>query len=166
MLISTLILIQQGMFPGLWTACYNGRLPSGPPEPPQGCSTSVGKARTLDIDCRPGFDGGLPQEFILSLVNTLTGTTVINKTAIIPTFSFKGGLISRAVSEPSRSFTLPGEGRWHLLGHSPCLKSFTIKNLIKTLHIFQMGVYAWQTNFDANVKNIVGTVKLCEGSLI
>ena len=28
-----------------------------------------------------------------------------------------------------------------------------------------MGVYAWQTNFDANVKNIVGTVKLCEGSL-
>ena len=83
----------------------NDPLPSGPPEPPQGCSASVGKARTLDIDCRPGFDGGLPQEFILSLVNTITGTTVINKTAIIPTFSFKGGLISRAVSEPSRSCT-------------------------------------------------------------
>ena len=83
----------------------NDPLPSGPPEPPQGCSASVGKARTLDIDCRPGFDGGLPQEFILSLVNTLTSTTVINKTAIIPTFSFKGGLISRAVSEPSRSCT-------------------------------------------------------------
>ena len=63
---------------------------SGPPEPPVQCNTSLGPQRSLDLVCSPGFDGGLPQEFRAILVNKNINKVIINKTAIIPSFSFPG----------------------------------------------------------------------------
>ena len=68
---------------------------SGPPEPPVQCNTSLGPQRSLDLVCSPGFDGGLPQEFRAILVNKNINKVIINKTAIIPSFSFPGKSIFR-----------------------------------------------------------------------
>ncbi len=38
-----------------------------PPAPPQDCRISNGSADALRVRCRPGFDGGLPQTFLLEV---------------------------------------------------------------------------------------------------
>ena len=62
----------------------------GSPEPPLNCNSSLVKSHTLDIKCDPGFDGGLPQEFTLILVNNNIKKVIMNKTSIIPSFSIQG----------------------------------------------------------------------------
>ena len=62
----------------------------GSPEPPLNCNSSLAKSRTLDIKCDPGFDGGLPQEFTIIIVNNNINKVIMNKTSIIPSFSIQG----------------------------------------------------------------------------
>ena len=76
-----------GIISSLLTSAY---VWPGPPEPPVQCNTSLGPQRSLDLVCSPGFDGGLPQEFRAVLVNKNINKVIINKTAIIPSFSFPG----------------------------------------------------------------------------
>ena len=62
----------------------------GSPEPPLNCNVSIGKTQSLDIVCEPGFDGGLPQEFTIIVINDDLNVVVINKTSIFPSFSIQG----------------------------------------------------------------------------
>lgn len=41
---------------------------SGRPFPMQNCSLSNQSTDSLQVECEPGFDGGLPQQFLLELV--------------------------------------------------------------------------------------------------
>ena len=40
---------------------------SVPPSPPQDCRISNGSVDGLRVTCQPGFDGGLPQSFLLEV---------------------------------------------------------------------------------------------------
>ena len=62
----------------------------GSPEPPLNCNISLRKPNTLEIDCQPGFDGGLPQEFKIIVVNTITNKVIMNKTALLPSIRVPG----------------------------------------------------------------------------
>ena len=63
---------------------------SGPPEPPLQCNASVSKTQSISISCIPGFDGGLAQQFSLSLHSLPDNSLVINKTSLAPQFSLQG----------------------------------------------------------------------------
>ena len=63
---------------------------AGPPEPPLNCNINMSKKLNLDIDCDPGFDGGLSQEFLMTIYSTKDNEMVINKTYPVPLFSVEG----------------------------------------------------------------------------
>lgn len=50
-------------------------------------------AESLNIECIDGFDGGLPQEFVMEVYDTQSGKLVSNVTSRMPIFTV-GGLES------------------------------------------------------------------------
>ena len=62
----------------------------GPPEPPLNCNINISKKHNLDIYCDPGFDGGLPQEFSMTLYLAKDNKIITNKTSILPSFIVQG----------------------------------------------------------------------------
>ncbi|XP_055338899.1 contactin-3-like isoform X2 [Paramacrobiotus metropolitanus] len=50
------------------TPCYYRIVPAGPPHPPENCSIIAVMASGFTIKCKPGFDGGYPQKFLLSVL--------------------------------------------------------------------------------------------------
>ncbi|OQV17587.1 hypothetical protein BV898_08358 [Hypsibius exemplaris] len=53
--------------------CYYRVVPAGPPHPPENCSVVTVSASGFTLNCLPGFDGGHPQRFVLSVWQTGLG---------------------------------------------------------------------------------------------
>lgn len=70
--------------------CTYHIIPAGPPEPPGNCNINISKKHKLDIYCDPGFDGGLPQQFSMTMFAAKKNKVIANKTAIMPSFSVAG----------------------------------------------------------------------------
>ena len=61
-----------------------------PPSPPQDCRISNGSVDGLRVTCQPGFDGGLPQSFLLE-VRLGGGGDVLSRTrSVRPDFVVSG----------------------------------------------------------------------------
>ncbi|GLV36591.1 sidestep VIII [Carabus blaptoides fortunei] len=67
--------------------------PAGKPDSLQNCTILNQTAESLNVECIDGFDGGLPQEFVMEVYDTQTKKLVSNVTSRIPMFTV-GGLES------------------------------------------------------------------------
>ena len=58
--------------------CLN--IASGPPDPPSNCSVVNQTTDSLEVWCRPGFDGGLRQSFVMVVTDLSSGEELANAT--------------------------------------------------------------------------------------
>jgi len=65
-------------------------IPAGPPEPPLNCFINISKEHNLDTYCDPGFDGGLPQEFSMTVFSTKNNKMISIRTSPLSFFSVEG----------------------------------------------------------------------------
>ena len=63
---------------------------SGPPEAPTNCSVVNQTTDSLEVQCLPGFDGGLEQEFKLEVADLQTGMLLANASDTVPEFRVSG----------------------------------------------------------------------------
>ncbi|KAK8382161.1 hypothetical protein O3P69_015253 [Scylla paramamosain] len=70
--------------------CLFHVVPAGRPEQPQGCLVVNKTYNSLAVECTPGFDGGLRQEFIAKVFEAVTGRGQANVTAESPNFTLEG----------------------------------------------------------------------------
>ncbi|KAF5301916.1 hypothetical protein FQA39_LY10571 [Lamprigera yunnana] len=64
--------------------------PAGKPDALSNCTIVNQTVESLHVECVEGFDGGLHQEFVMELYDTLTRKLVNNVTSKIPTFTVSG----------------------------------------------------------------------------
>ncbi|KAF2351108.1 Fibronectin type III [Trinorchestia longiramus] len=64
--------------------CVFHIFPAGPPDPVHNCSQFNLSATDVNVRCSPGFDGGLPQTFIMELYDEQTGRLVANVSSQAP----------------------------------------------------------------------------------
>nr|XP_053643308.1 hemicentin-1-like [Cherax quadricarinatus] len=64
--------------------------PAGKPDPVHNCSTYNLSVEMVNVRCVAGFDGGLPQTFMLELYEPNTNTLLANSTNSVPAFSVGG----------------------------------------------------------------------------
>ncbi|XP_042230323.1 nephrin-like isoform X2 [Homarus americanus] len=67
--------------------CVFHVFPAGKPDPVHNCSVYNLSVAVVNVRCMAGFDGGLPQTFILELYHPRTSTLLANTTNSVPTFS-------------------------------------------------------------------------------
>ncbi|XP_069959342.1 nephrin-like [Cherax quadricarinatus] len=72
---------------------------AGPPEEVNNCTVLNVTSHSASVICMPGFDGGLPQRFLLQVWEVNTGRLVLNVSASTPVFSVKP-------LEPDRNYRL------------------------------------------------------------
>ena len=60
---------------------------SGPPDPPTNCSVLNQTTDSLEVQCLPGFNGGLQQSFLLEVTDIQTKVLLANATDKIPEFT-------------------------------------------------------------------------------
>ncbi|XP_071530540.1 nephrin-like isoform X2 [Panulirus ornatus] len=68
--------------------CVIHLIPAGPPDPPRNCSIANQTSEALVVECSPGFDGGLPQHFVMEAWDQ--GTLLSNTTSLAPEFVVRG----------------------------------------------------------------------------
>ena len=59
----------------------------GPPDPPTNCSVLNQTTDSLEVQCLPGFNGGLQQSFLLEVTDIQTKVLLANATDKIPEFT-------------------------------------------------------------------------------
>lgn len=59
---------------------------SGPPDPPSNCSVVNQTTDSLEVECLPGFDGGLEQTFQLEVTDLQTDLVLANDSGQVPEF--------------------------------------------------------------------------------
>ena len=60
--------------------CVFHLIPAGRPDPVTNCTVLNQTYSTLHVQCKPGFDGGLPQSFSMQVMDAKTHFTVANTT--------------------------------------------------------------------------------------
>ena len=61
--------------------------PVGPPDPPTNCSVVNQTTDSLEVECLPGFNGGLEQKFVLEVTDLQTKVLLANATDKLPEFT-------------------------------------------------------------------------------
>lgn len=56
----------------------------------QNCTILNQTAESLHVECTDGFDGGLPQEFVMEVYDAVTQNLVTNVTSRVPMFTVNG----------------------------------------------------------------------------
>ena len=62
---------------------------SGPPEAPTNCSVVNQTTDSLEVECLPGFDGGLDQHFVLEVADLQSKVLLANATDKLPEFTVR-----------------------------------------------------------------------------
>ncbi|XP_063232164.1 nephrin-like [Bacillus rossius redtenbacheri] len=70
--------------------CVFHVIPAGKPDPPHNCTILNQTADSLHVECADGFDGGLPQEFVMEVYDAATRGLVSNVTSRAPLFVVSG----------------------------------------------------------------------------
>lgn len=71
--------------------CIFHLIPAGKPDPVHNCTVRNQTISTLFVSCGKGFDGGLPQNFLMEVIDAKTQFTVANTTnSISPAFTVTG----------------------------------------------------------------------------
>ncbi|XP_045133335.1 nephrin-like [Portunus trituberculatus] len=68
--------------------CVIHLIPAGPPDPPRNCSIANQTSEALVVECTPGFDGGLPQHFVMEAWDD--GALLSNTSSLAPEFVVRG----------------------------------------------------------------------------
>ncbi|KAK3854766.1 hypothetical protein Pcinc_038777 [Petrolisthes cinctipes] len=103
--------------------CVFHVFPAGRPDPVHNCSSYNLSETVVNVRCVAGFDGGLPQTFILELHDPHNKMLLANTTNLVPRFSVDGlpsGLALRA-----KVFSTNVKGR----SETSALQVYTIKDL-------------------------------------
>eukprot|EP00094_Tigriopus_californicus_P006982 TCALIF_06722-PB protein Name:"Similar to Nphs1 Nephrin (Rattus norvegicus)" AED:0.15 eAED:0.15 QI:0/0.73/0.56/0.93/0.46/0.5/16/48/873 len=66
--------------------CVFKIIPAGPPDPPSNCSVVNQTTDSLEVECLPGFDGGLEQTFQLEVTDLQTDLVLANDSGQVPEF--------------------------------------------------------------------------------
>ncbi|XP_069979290.1 nephrin-like isoform X2 [Penaeus vannamei] len=66
--------------------CAFAIIPAGPPDKPKNCSIANQTTDTIEVECAPGFDGGLPQTFFMEVYDSTTGVLHRNISSQEPLF--------------------------------------------------------------------------------
>ena len=70
--------------------CIFHLVPAGKPDPVNNCSVNNQSHSSFHLNCQPGFDGGLPQTFIMEVRDMQDGFMVSNVSSQTPSFSVNG----------------------------------------------------------------------------
>lgn len=70
--------------------CVFKIIPAGPPDPPSNCSVVNQTTDSLEVECLPGFDGGLEQTFQLEVTDLQTDLVLANDSGQVPEFVVSG----------------------------------------------------------------------------
>ena len=60
---------------------------TGPPDTPTNCSVVNQTTDSLEVECLPGFNGGLEQHFLLEVIDLQTKVLLANATDKLPEFT-------------------------------------------------------------------------------
>ena len=71
----------------------------GVPDPPRNCSISNQTMSSFEIDCAEGYDGGIPQHFMMHVFDIKTRTLLANLTSSSPRFALHLGSGSLSLSQ-------------------------------------------------------------------
>lgn len=86
------------IFPLISPSCHTPYAYAGRPFPLQNCTVSNQSADSLQVDCIEGFDGGLPQSFMLELVELNTLRLARNITVSVSVETARSSCIDRQLS--------------------------------------------------------------------
>ncbi|XP_069951925.1 nephrin isoform X3 [Cherax quadricarinatus] len=89
--------------------CVFHVFPADRPDPVHNCTVHVSMA-AVNVVCMAGFDGGLPQTFILELYESSHGRLLANSTSTVPRFSVEGLEAGMALQGVVYSFNAKGRG--------------------------------------------------------
>ena len=70
--------------------CVFRIIPARPPSPPTDCMVLNQTTDHLHVECKPGFDGGLQQVFLLDVVDVLNNVILANVSSPRPLFTITG----------------------------------------------------------------------------
>ena len=70
--------------------CIFNIIPARPPAPPTNCVILNQTTDVLQVECEPGFDGGLDQSFMLEVVDIKTTMMLANVSSSRPVFTITG----------------------------------------------------------------------------
>ncbi|XP_066996057.2 uncharacterized protein [Anabrus simplex] len=70
--------------------CVFHIIPAGKPDPLHNCTILNQTAESLHVECSEGFDGGLPQEFVMEVYDAVSQNLVTNVTSRMPMFTVNG----------------------------------------------------------------------------
>lgn len=83
--------------------CVFHVLPAGKPDPVADCKSINISSDSVQLSCRPGYDGGLPQHFLVEVMDLKTGRRIFNRTE--KSLSGPNGLSVRNL-EPQKTYEL------------------------------------------------------------
>ncbi|XP_050696805.1 nephrin-like [Eriocheir sinensis] len=105
------------------TPCVFHIFPAGRPDPVHNCSVYNLSVTVVNVRCVAGFDGGLPQTFILELYEPLSHRLLANVTSSGPEFSVSG--LSAGLTLMGVVFSTNEKGR----GEMVSFPAYTIKDV-------------------------------------
>ena len=70
--------------------CIFNVIPAQPPGPPSGCIVTNQTTEVLQVECDPGFDGGLDQHFLLEVTDVVSKVLLANVSSSRPVFTITG----------------------------------------------------------------------------
>ncbi|XP_042862428.1 nephrin-like [Penaeus japonicus] len=103
--------------------CVFHVFPAGRPDPVHNCSGFNLSETVVNVRCVAGFDGGLPQTFVLELYEPHTNVLVANATSMVPRF-IVGGL-QHGMTFTAVVYSSNGKGR----GEMVSFKVYTLKDV-------------------------------------
>lgn len=83
--------------------CVFHVLPAGKPDPVADCKSINISSDSVQLSCRPGYDGGLPQHFLVEVMDLKTGRRIFNRTE--KSLAGPNGLSVRNL-EPQKTYEL------------------------------------------------------------
>ena len=70
--------------------CVFSIIPARPPHPPRDCVVLNQTTDHLKVECKPGFDGGLHQIFMLEVVDVVNSVILANVSSSKPQYTITG----------------------------------------------------------------------------
>ncbi|ROT77314.1 putative nephrin-like isoform X3, partial [Penaeus vannamei] len=103
--------------------CVFHVFPAGRPDPVHNCSGFNLSETVVNVRCVAGFDGGLPQTFVLELYEPHTNVLVANATSMVPRFVVGG--LQHGMTFTAVVYSSNGKGR----GEMVSFKVYTLKDV-------------------------------------
>lgn len=116
--------------------CVFQLIPAGPPDPPTNCSVVNQTTDSLEVQCLPGFNGGLQQHFLLEVTDIQTKLLLANATDKIPEFTVSGLNSGRGLKITIYAVNANGRSK------SAVIEGFTLK--VAQLQVGECTQYAEQ----------------------